>query len=863
MKEKLFVLTVAFSFFTICLTAQVYKDTTASINNRVEDLLSRMTLEEKLLQLQGDPFRDGEVYPVGRLGFMNNGLYPEEAAREYNQVQKKIVEKSRFGIPATRSGEGIFAYMGVGSTSFPQPIAQASSWDPKVVATVADVISDEVKSRGITWVLSPVLNLARDSRWGRTGETYGEDPYLITQMGLAYVKTVEQKGIITTPKHFVVNMGYEGRFSAPISMDERYLREYYFPAYKAAFQEGQSKCVMMAYNTLNGIPCPTHDWLMNDIIKGEWGFDGFIVSDGGSLPIVFDVFGITSSRKELAARAMNAGCDVSLSRGGDFYGEPLMQAVEEGIVDEKTIDESVRRVLRQKFRTGLFDHPFVEDPAYAKEINDCAEHRQKALEVAKKCMVLLKNDQNTLPFSKDLKKVAVVGPQADWLLINHYNGWGREEVTVREALREYLPGAEIMYEKGADMPHMAYPAIQPEHLFHHENGKLLPGVKGEYFDNREMEGAPVFTRIDKKIEFDWKNESPGGIPADGFSVRWTGTIVSPVTGNYHLGITIDDGGRLFINDQLLVDAWGGGYRRLADTLIYLEKGEKYSFRFEYFDDAFKAHAQLNWDIDLHVNVDKAVEAVESADIGIVVVGMKDDENLDRAMMELDEVQEELIMRIAETGKPFVVVIQTGTVVAMQKWIDKAPAVLMAWYPGEEGGKAIVQTLFGDNNPGGKLPLTFPRHTGQMPINYNHLPYKPANTYSIFGDTPLFPFGHGMSYTSFEFSNMQLSNDLIAKDQSVIVSVDVTNTGKVSGDEVVQLYIHDIYASVSQPVKKLVDFERVSLEPGETKTVELDITPEKLSIWDVNMDFVVEPGDFEVMVGASSSDIKFKKVLKVE
>ena len=328
--------------------------------------------------------------------------------------------KTKLGIPGLKSGEGIFAYLGNGSSSFPQSIAIAASFDTALMARMADALGEELKSRGVRNVYAPVINIARDSRWGRTGETYGEIPYLTSCMGVAYAKTMEGKNIITTPKHFAANMGLDGKFGAAIPFSERMLREIYFPAFKACFREAGSKAVMMAYNVIDGIPCHANKWMITDVLRKEWGFDGFVMSDGGAVDITYTAFHTDSVKKELAARTINAGCDLS-----DFNGTPLDEAIRDGLVSVSTIDESVRRILRQKFRLGLFEQPYA-DPDYAEKINNCGTYRILSGELADKSIVLLKNDNHTLPFSKNVKSVAVVGPFGDWLLINHY-GDGAEK----------------------------------------------------------------------------------------------------------------------------------------------------------------------------------------------------------------------------------------------------------------------------------------------------------------------------------------------------------------------------------------------------------------------------------------------------
>ncbi len=829
-----------------------YKNPACKIDERVDDLLRRMTLKEKLAQFASGtkPVGKDEV-GVGSFGFLTMYLSPAEAAHEYNVLQKAQIENTRLGIPATRSGEGIFAYMGNGSTSFPQPIAQAATFEPRCVAKMSSILAKELGSRGIRRVLSPVVNLTRDPRWGRANETFGEDPYLSGLMGAAYVKAMEKAGLSTMIKHFVANMGLNGQFTGPVHFSERLLRDKYFPAFKACIDAGASS-VMMAYNTLDGIPCATHKWLISDILKGEWGLRGYVSTDGSSSQFIFEELGIYQTPESLAAALMNAGCDKSSPTW--FYGAPLKKALESNLVTTEQIDDAVGRILGQKLESGLFENPYADAEA-AERLNNHPDHRRAAFEIAAKSLVLLKNENNVLPFSKSVESIAVVGPLADWLMVGHYGGYGRHEVTVLEGVRTLLPDKTVFHEKGVEMRYFAYPAIDA----HHFVGK----VKAEYFENEKLTGTAKIVTMEERIEQDWKNGSPPGMPSDHFSVRWSGKLSSPVTGMVTFSITADDGMRLYLNDSLVIDMWENGARRLAEASVFLKKGKAYPFRVEYYDSGFSAYAQLGWDVNLEANIPKAVQTAREADAIIAVVGMYENENRDRADLDLALEQEHFILELAKLDKPMVVVLQHGSVITMDDWIDQVEAVVVSWYPGCEGGHAIAQAIFGDINPGGKLPLTFPKVTGQVPINYNRLP-KGKSSIQFIGDynDSQFCFGHGLSYTRFEYSDLRLSSQRIGRSDTLYLSFVVDNIGNRSGDEVPQLYIHDTYASVCQPLKKLCDFERISLNAGGSRRVRFVLTPQKLKIWDIDIKHVVEPGEFEVMIGSSSEDIRLKSYFYV-
>jgi len=742
------------------------------IEERVNDLLSRMTLEEKIGQLKAIrvSIRDflSEIFSelpedkrvtiqnaifsalredretldylltsqikkrwrevlenekcrVGMLTLTLRNFSPKESAKLANEVQKFMIENSRLSIPIMIHDECLHGCMAKGSTIFPQSIALASTWDPELVEKVAVAIGKETRARGIHQCLSPTINIARDPRCGRTEETYGEDPYLASVMAVAFIRGVQSQKVVCTPKHFVANfVGDGGRDSYPIHFSERILREVYLPAFKAAVEKANALSIMAAYNSLDGVPCSCNNWLLTDLLKKEWGFRGFVVSDYSSVLHIMTKHGVAGTKAEAAKKAIEAGLDMELPVA-DCFNE-LLTLVKRGELSESVIDESVRRVLRVKFWLGLFDDPYV-DPDYAGKICNCEEHRRLALEAARKSIVLLKND-GTLPLRKDLRAVAVIGPNASVMRLGGYSGYGVKVISPLEGIKN----------------------------------KVSPKTR-VYF----AEGCTV-----------------NGLSKEGF--------------------------------------------------------------------------------------EEAKNAARKADVAILFVGNSKEtegESRDRCNLDLPGVQEELIKAICETGKPVVVVLINGSAVTMTNWIDGVNAVVEAWYPGEEGGNAIADVLFGDYNPGGKLPITFPRFTGQLPLYYNHSPTGRVDDYvDLRGRQPLFPFGHGLSYTRFDYSNLRIIPNKIHAGETVNVYVDVKNIGEIEGDEVVQLYIHKQVSSVSRPVKELKAFKRITLKPGEVKTVNLKLGKEELAAYDSEMRFTVEPGIYEIMIGSSSEDIRLKGELQV-
>lgn len=834
-----------------------YENPNLPVDVRVEDLLGRMTTEEKIHQLQS-----GGDLPVGNLTCVTRDFPPKEGAVRSNWFQRRAIEEGRLGIPVIVHDEALHGCVARGCTSFPQAIGLAATWDPDLMYRVAKVIGRETRARGIHQVLSPVVNIARDVRAGRTEETYGEDPYLTSLMGAAFCKAIREEGVITTPKHYTANfVGDGGRDSNEIHFSERILREIYFPGYKACFDAG-ALSVMAAYNSLDGIPCSSNYWLLTDILRWEWNFPGFVVSDYGSVAGIFHAHRVASTPEETAKLALTAGMDVELP-GVYIYGEPLAKAVEQGMISQDVLNEAVRRVLRAKFLIGLFDKPYANPDEAEKEVGNMS-NAQLALEAERKAIVLLKNDGNLLPLDLNkIQKIAVIGPCADEVRLGGYSGIPPRGVTPLQGIKNIVkPGTEVLYARGCDISigKVYFNAI-PSRYLRTPDGQ--EGLKGEYFANTKFQGTPL-VRIDKEVNFDWGLGSPDpSIPSNNFSVRWTGKLIPPETRVYEIYARTDDGVRLWIDGKLLIDTWRDRAASVDTARIRLEAGREYDIKMEYYEHEGFAVAQLGWDYgkrELPAGIEEAAEIAKKADAAVVFVGIVEGEGMDRANIDLPGFQEELIDAVLKTGTPTIVVIIAGSAVTGD-WIDRTPAVLMAWYPGQEGGTAIAETLFGLNNPGGKLPITWPRYVGQLPLYYNFKPTGRGYDYVDMSGTPLFPFGHGLSYTKFEYSDLKIDADPNTGD--VKISCQVRNVGDRVGDEVVQLYLHDVIASAARPVKELKRFKRITLKPGESTKVEFQLKADDLAFFDINMRKVVEPGDFEVMVGSSSADIRLRGNFRID
>lgn len=882
---------IASIFFAFLLLAgakaQPYKNPELPVDERVRDLLSRMTPEEKFWQMfmiPGDLCQDKEKYKTGIFGFQVStagknsnaagqmldyaaGNSAVEAAKTINEMQHFFLNESRLGIPIIPFDEALHGLVRRGATAFPQSIALAATWDTALMHRVSKAIATECKTRGIRQILSPVVNVASDVRWGRTEETYGEDPFLVSEMSVAYVSEFEKMGIITTPKHFLANVGDGGRDSYPINWNERELREVLLPPFEACFKRGGSRSVMTAYNSLDGSPCTANNWLLNELLKKEWGFKGFVISDAGATGGANVLHFTARDYPESTEKSINSGLDVIFQTSYDHY-KLFSPPFYDGRIRQNAIDSAVSRVLRAKFELGLFDHPYV-DPQEAVKWNGSPEHRQLAKQAALESVVLLKNDNHTLPLSKKIRSLAVIGPDADEARLGGYSGPGINPVSILEGIRNKMgKQIDVRYAKGCDREDVKFVTVPSENLSCTIHGKKAEGLNGEYFNNVTLTGEPVFTRLDPKIQFQWTlfSPDPERLSYDFYSVRWTGKIKAPESGTFKIGIDGNDGYRLYLNDRLMIDDWRKLSKQVKTADFTFEKGNEYDIRIEYFEPTGNAFFRLVWNFGVPNNqneeMSKAVALASKSDVAVLVVGIDEGEFRDRAYLNLPGRQEELINKVAATGKPVVVVLVGGSAIAMNNWLQNVPAVLDVWYPGEDGGDAVADVLFGDYNPAGRLPITFPVFEGQLPLVYNHKPTGRGDDYMNLTGQPLFPFGYGMSYTTFEYSDLEFGKNKMSATDSTIVSCKITNTGKFDGDEVVQLYIHDELASVVRPVMELKGFRRIHLKARESARVSFGINPEILSMLDENLKKVVEPGDFRIMIGGSCKDIRLRGVLEV-
>jgi beta-glucosidase len=849
---RLFILFFSFLFFNYQTTAQLtnfeYLNPDLPVDERVEILVSQMTIEEKIGQMTYD------APSIPRLG-----------VPAYNWWNECLHGVARAGY----------------ATVFPQSITIAASWDKDLMFRVATTISDEARAkhhefirrgkRGIYQGLtfwSPNINIFRDPRWGRGHETYGEDPYLTGQMGLQFVRGLQGDNpdylkVVATAKHFAVHSGPEQlrhEFNAEIS--ERDLRETYLPAFRKLVVEGNAYSVMCAYNQFSGDPCCANSLLLQDILRNEWNFEGYVVSDCWAISDFYRHQGYSADAAHAAAAAVKSGTDLNC---GNSYPH-LTEAVEQGIINEEQIDVSVKRLFKARFKLGMFDPdekvPYAGIP-YAG--NTPAKSAKLALEAARKSIVLLKNSNNTLPLSKDIKTLAVIGPNANntEALLGNYNGIPKSPVTVLSGLKSKLKNTHILFAEGSHLAegvHNLHPV--PSQFLETEDGEA--GVTGEYFDNSKLEGKPVFIRVDKNIDFYWESHAPSPVlPDDDFSIRWTGYLVPPVSGTYHLGCW----------GMPTLDIWLEGIRILShnsqhhaffhEKTVQLEAKKRYKFVYEYKNSYGDGDARFMWAMPDDNIKSEAVRIAKKADAVVLVLGLSqrlEGEEMpikvegfsggDRTSLELPRTQRELMRAVKEKGKPVILVLLNGSALAVNQAAENIDAMVTAGYPGQEGGHAVADVLFGDYNPAGRLPVTYYRSADQLPPfdNYD----MQGRTYRYFEGDPLYPFGYGLSYTTFEYEGPELPAEEKAG-KPVKVSVKVTNTGQIAGDEVVQLYVKDEKASTPRPRLQLEGFERIHLNPGESGEVEFELSPWQFSMIGVNGKRIIEKGWFTIFVGGGQPD----------
>ena len=851
-----------------------YRDATLPIEARVHDLLGRMTRVDKFWQLfmiPGDRDDPAQDYSHGIFGLQivpaADSAAPSavrDHAERINRIQHYFVDSTRLGIPIIPFEEGLHGVVREGSTVFPQAIGLAATFDTALMGQVANAIAIEARSRGIRQLLSPVVNVANDVRWGRTEETYGEDPWLASMMAAAYVGAVERNGVIATPKHLVANVGDGGRDSYPVEVSDRRLTEYFFPPFRSAIERGGAQSVMSAYNSVNGEPASQNRWLLTATLREQWGFRGFVISDAAATAGATVLHHTESSTASAAQHALEAGLDVIFQSTYPQHA-PYLAAFEAGVIPDSVIDVAVTRVLRAKFALGLFEHPFV-DPERAAAESHSREHVELARRAAEESVVLLQNRRHRLPLPAGLGSVALIGGDAAAPRLGGYSGPATHAVSILQALRARLGTRRVVYAAGPGRTEGESTVVPASALSHQEGAEWQPGLHGEYFDHPEFTGSPKWARTDSLVDFSWTLSSPGaGIEAGWFSVRWSGALTVPAGGVRRLGVTGSDGYRLFVDDRLLID--NRRNTSAGSHLVPVSLGPgRHSIRLEFHEVVGNSHVRLVWQVGAaggwQRDIADAVSVARRASVAIVVAGLEEGEFRDRSHLGLPGHQEELIRAVARTGTPVVVVLVGGSAVIMNGWNDQVDAILDAWYPGEQGGPALARILFGEADPAGRLPISWPQSEGQLPLVYDHEPTGRGDDYLDGTGLAAYPFGFGLSFTEFAYSDPEISPATIGAADSALIRVRVRNTGTRRGDEVVQLYLHDVLASVAQPVLALRGAQRIHLEAGEEREVVFTVGPDDLALLNREMRWQVEPGEFEIRVGASSRDIRLRGTLTV-
>jgi beta-glucosidase len=849
----------------VCQATAPYMDASLPIEKRAEDLVSRMTLDEKV----GQMMNGAEAIP--RLGIPKYDWWSE----------------GLHGI--ARSGY---------ATVFPQAIGMAATWDTDLVGQIATTVSTEARAKynqamrdnvhsiyfGLT-IWSPNINIFRDPRWGRGQETYGEDPFLTSRLGVAFVKGLQGDDptylkTVATPKHFAVHSGPESerhRFNVDPSAHD--LEDTYLPAFRATVTEGHADSVMCAYNAVDDEPACANKMLLEQTLRKDWGFNGYVTSDCGAIDDFFHKDGhkYSPDAEHAAAAGVLAGTDTNC---GDTY-TALVKAVKDGLIPESAIDTAVKRLFIARFRLGMFDPeskvPYAKIP-YSED--DSAAHRALALKASRESMVLLKNENDFLPLKPGVKTIAVVGPNATALaaLEGNYNAVPSHPVTPLAGIREEFRAAKVVYAEGS--PYVeALPVQVPRTALHPSAGSSEQGLKAEYFASSEMTGKPVVTRIDPEIDFDWNSASPvPGLSAKDFGVRWSGTITAPAAGNYPFLITLShcypcedrESYKVYLDGKEVASYASNETSRFRSSTtpefhLHFADTQPHAFRVEYGHHAelFGAGLTLNWTPPVEPLRSEAVAQAQNADVVLAFVGLSPElegEEMpvhvegfsggDRTDIQLPKAQQQLLEALAATGKPLVVVLMNGSALAMNWAQQHAQAVLEAWYPGEAGGEAIAETLDGKNNPGGRLPVTFYSSIDQLP-KFEDYAMK-ERTYRYFRGTPLYGFGYGLSYTQFAYSKLQLSSKTVKAGEPLTVDVEVRNTGKRAGDEVVELYLTPPASDVS-PARELKAFQRVHLELGASRQVRFELGSRQLSEVDAAGKRNVQPGTYGIYVGGAQPE----------
>ncbi len=838
MSRKLILIFLFIAILSLVLLASnqkpVYLDPSYPIDVRISDLMKRMTIQEKIALLSGTGF--------------------------------EVPENKRLKIPALKMSDGPAGVRWGKSTAFPAPVAMAATWNPELIEKIGNAMAEELKAKGRNVLLAPCVNIHRIPVGGRNFESYGEDPFLAGKIAEGFIRGVQKEGVIACVKHYVANNQEWNRTRIDVIVSERALQEIYLPAFRKAVKDAGVWCVMAAYNKVNGDYCSENKHLLIDILREQWGFRGFVVSDWGA----------THS----TVKAALAGLDIEMPYGKHF-GKKLLEAVKEGSVSEAIINDKVKRILTVMFEAGLFSLEPQEEKENISEREIIRSHNSLALKAAQESMVLLKND-NLLPIDLNkIRSIAVIGPNARYA---RTGGGGSSmvkpyyKVSPLEAIEKRAGNSiKVFYAPGTGIKDDVLPVDTRYLLYSGKNGLL-----GEYFNNGSLKGKPVIKRIDPELYFNWAYDPPEpeieqGNDRNEFSIRWTGKLLPPVSGKYRLKFLCDGGIRVYLNGKVVLENWKDPARNMVVSLksveIPLQGGKKYDIKIEYSASWAVSEFKFGWEIPGVDPLREAVEIAKKADVALIFAGLSahfETESWDRPDMEIPE-QNRLILEVVRANPRTAVILINGSPILINKWVDRVPAILEAWYPGQEEGNAIASIIFGDYNPSGKLPFSWFKSPRDCP---GFKGYKDKSLKAIYHEgifvgyryldrndiEPLYPFGYGLSYTNFSYKNIQVQRIL---NGNIEVSLELSNTGKRPGAEVVQVYVAPPEGNVPRPEKELKGFRKVFLNPGESKVIRIIINPEDLRYFDAKRNkWVLQRGKYTFLVGSSSRDIRLRAEIKL-
>jgi beta-glucosidase len=836
-----------------------YKNPSLPVEKRVADLVSRMTLEEKVSQMRDHAVAIPRL-SVPKYDWWNEGLH----------------------------GVAFAGY----ATNFPQVIGMAATWDTDLVHQVGETVSTEARAKyneamrhdqhetffGLTF-WAPNINIFRDPRWGRGQETYGEDPFLTSRMGVAFVSGMQGSNpkyfrVVSTPKHYAVHSGPEPlRHAFNVDVSPHDLEDTYLPAFRATVTEAHAQSVMCAFNAIDSAPACASTMLLHDHLRDAWKFDGYVVSDCAAVADIFNGHHYSADMPHAAAAAVKAGTDLECGFGTGQAFPSLIDAVHQGLIKEADLDNALRRLFRARFKLGMFDPPssFPYGQIPASEVNS-PEHRRLSLRAARESIVLLKNQGHTLPLEAGIARIAVVGPTAELVqsLQGNYNGPPPSPVYPLEGIEKRFSSAKVAYAQGTTLVEDF--AMPIEHTALHPASGSGDGLTGEYFSSPDLSGTPVLTRTDRNVNFNWDKVVPvNGLQRNNYSVRWSGRFTPPAPGKYKLGVRVNycyscenaEGFRLYLDGKLLVESGGQTTGERGDVIeapVTFSDAKPHPIRLEYFHTTGTAGIDLTWQAPVAVLRDEAVEAAKESEVTIAFVGLSpslEGEEMpvklagfsggDRTDIGLPRAQEDLLEALAATDKPLVVVLMNGSALAVNWAQEHAAAVLEAWYPGEEGGTAIAETLAGANNPGGRLPVTFYASLDQVPPFEDYSMHN--RTYRYFQGKPLYGFGYGLSYSTFEYSNLKLSSPQLKAGDDLTIEVDVRNASGPAGDEVAELYL-EFPSLPGAPRRALRGFKRLHLAPGEAQHVTYTLKARDVSMVNEKGEHVVAPGEYNVFVSGA-------------